>query len=113
MGIRTAYRALTAARDRGAPRRHNDRRVWSGGVAATSPALAAAFTDEQLFFVAAAQFFSVSPAASMVVRPSRTYASFAHRVRGTMGQAPAFAAAFQCLPGAPYHPPPADRCDVY
>lgn len=34
-------------------------------------------------------------------------------VRGTMGQAPALAAAFQCPAGAPYHPPPADRCGVY
>lgn len=113
VGIRAAYRALTAARDRGAPRRDNDGRVWAGGMAATSPALAGAFTDEQLFFVAAARVFCVPPAASMVVRPSRAHASFAHRVRRTMGQAPAFAAAFQCPPGAPYHPPPADRCEVY
>lgn len=86
---------------------------WAGGVAATNRALAAAFIDEQLYFVSAAQFWCKPPAQAMVVDRDRVHATSALRVHGPMSQFREFASAFRCPRGAPYHPPPGDRCELY
>lgn len=103
-GLRVAAAALRSA----LAGRLSDRTV-----AGTNPALAAAFSDEQLFYVAAAQTWCIrrskeSLAARVADNP---HAPARLRVVGPMSQSSAFAAAFQCPVGAAYHP--ADTCEVY
>jgi len=88
-------------------------RLASRSLAATNPPLAAVFTDEQLFFVGAAQLWCEKRTESGM----RTYlANDFHaigrlRVLGPMSHSPAFAAAFQCPRGSVYRPE--ERCKLY
>jgi len=86
---------------------------WAGGVAATNPRLAAAFTDEQLFWVSVAQGRCTWESKVLLddmlggspVAPRR------YRVRGALGQSADFAAAWACPAGSVYNP--ADKCSVW
>lgn len=88
-----AHTAQAAAGDRGPP----------------APALAAALSDDQLFFLAYAQNHCevARPAAARLGSP---HAPGWARVRGPLSQFPPFAATFSCPRGAPYNPP--TRCAV-
>ncbi|OSX78601.1 hypothetical protein BU14_0105s0019 [Porphyra umbilicalis] len=84
-----------------------------GSVGGTNPALAAVLTDEQLFWVATAQFWGVKWSAAGLTRylVADAHAPGEFRVRGALSQTPAFAAAFGCPVGSTYRP--AEPCIVY
>jgi endothelin-converting enzyme/putative endopeptidase len=92
-GLRSAYRAWKA----------------SGAAPANVPGL----TDDQLFFVAAAQSWCTvaSPEIEKMRVLSDTHSPPKYRVNGPVSDLPEFAAAFGCAEGAPMRP--ANACEVW
>lgn len=92
-GYRSAYRAYKAA----------------GALSANVPGL----TDDQLFFVAAAQAWCVvaSPEIEKLRALSDTHSPPRYRVIGPLQNLPEFAEAFGCAEGAKMRP--ANRCEVW
>jgi endothelin-converting enzyme/putative endopeptidase len=97
-GVKQAHQAYRRWQER-----HGD------GAAPAVPGL----TDEQLFFVAYAQVWcSLStPEEDRLRITTDPHSPPKFRVRGTLAQVPAFAAAFACAEGAPMNP--AERCEVW
>jgi len=97
----------------GVKQAHQAYRRWQerdgNGAAPAAPPL----TDEQLFFVAYAQVWcSLStPEEDRLRITTDPHSPAKFRVRGTLTQVPAFAAAFQCAEGAPMNPE--QRCEVW
>lgn len=97
-GVKQAHRAYRRWQER-----HGD------GAEPAVPGL----TDEQLFFVAYAQIWcSLStPEEDRLRITTDPHSPAKFRVRGTLSQVPAFAAAFQCAEGTAMNPK--DRCEVW
>jgi len=82
-------------------------------VAVANPALAAVFTDEQLYFVTTAQAWCAKGTRDAVraAVAGDVHALNRLRVRGPLSQSPDFAAAFDCPAGSVYRPE--DRCSLF
>jgi len=63
-------------------------------------------TNDQLFFISAAQTFCQSTDQNGLIRTIQidTHSPAEVRIRGAMSQTPEFAQAFSCKEGSPYHP---------